>query len=35
MEIDKKNYADYIKENNQVHKLSASMGKEFIKGGLI
>ena len=35
MEIDKKNYADYIKEITPVHNLWASMGKAFITGGLI
>ena len=35
MEIDKKNYADYIKEITPVHNLWDSMGKAFITGGLI
>ena len=32
MEIDKKNYADYIKEITPVHNLWASMGKAIAKG---
>ena len=35
MEIDKKKYADYIKEITPVHNLWDSMGKAFITGGLI
>lgn len=35
MEIDKKKYADYIKEITPVHNLWVSMGKAFLTGGLI
>ena len=35
MEIDKKNYADYIKEITPVHNLWASMGKAFITGCVV
>ena len=35
MEIDKKKYADYIKEITPVHNVWVSMGKAFLTGGLI
>lgn len=35
MEIDKQQYADYVKEITPVHNLWASMAKAFLTGGLI